>query len=106
MVDIGARIKEAREAKGMSKTTLAQKVGVSPTAVGNWENNGIVPRPENIPHIAAALGKHEEFLRGGTGKGGNPELVRDILENAKERIAKSAGVDVGDVQITLQIRQA
>lgn len=38
---IGARLKAARLAKGLSQTELANKIGVGQTAVGKWEN-GVV----------------------------------------------------------------
>ena len=41
---VGGRIKRFRELAGLSKSELARRVGVSPTAVNNWEDNGMVPR--------------------------------------------------------------
>jgi transcriptional regulator with XRE-family HTH domain len=41
---VGANIKRFRELAGLSKSDLARRVGVSPTAVHNWEENGVEPR--------------------------------------------------------------
>ncbi len=41
---VGGRIKRFRELAGLSKSELARRVGVSPTAVNNWEENGMIPR--------------------------------------------------------------
>jgi transcriptional regulator with XRE-family HTH domain len=43
---IGAQIQRFRELAGLSKSDLARRVGVSPTAVNNWEANGVMPRLE------------------------------------------------------------
>lgn len=41
---VGANIKHFRQLAGLSKSDLARRVGVSPTAVHNWEENGVMPR--------------------------------------------------------------
>jgi transcriptional regulator with XRE-family HTH domain len=41
---IGAQIKHFRELAGLSKSDFARRAGVSPTAVNNWEENGVMPR--------------------------------------------------------------
>lgn len=43
---VGANIKRFRELAGLSKSELARRANVSPTAVHNWEENGVVPRME------------------------------------------------------------
>lgn len=54
--EIGERLKEARIAKGLTQTELAQKLGVGQSAVGKWER-GIVTNIKRsmIQQIAAAL---------------------------------------------------
>jgi transcriptional regulator with XRE-family HTH domain len=61
---VGARIREAREASGMTRSAFARSVRVTPAAVWNWETNGAVPRPAIVPAISQALGVSEEFLLG------------------------------------------
>ena len=41
---VGSQIKHFRKLAGLSKSDLARRVGVSPTAVHNWEENGVMPR--------------------------------------------------------------
>lgn len=53
--DVGGRIKHFRELAGLSKSDLARRVGVSPTAVHNWEENGVMPRMEVLFALEKAL---------------------------------------------------
>lgn len=52
---VGGRIKRFRELAGLSKSELARRVGVSPTAVNNWEENGVMPRMEVMLKLEKAL---------------------------------------------------
>jgi transcriptional regulator with XRE-family HTH domain len=52
---VGGRIKRFRELAGLSKSDLARRVGVSPTAVHNWEENGVMPRMEVMLRLEKAL---------------------------------------------------
>lgn len=42
--EIGARIRSAREALGLTRQQLAERVGASPTSVANWETGATEPR--------------------------------------------------------------
>jgi transcriptional regulator with XRE-family HTH domain len=63
--DFSQRLKETREARSMSASDLARLANVTPTAVWNWEKNGVVPRRETLAQIAQVLGVTKEFLRTG-----------------------------------------
>lgn len=52
---VGANIKHFRKLAGLSKSDLARRVGVSPTAVHNWEENGVMPRLEVFLALERAL---------------------------------------------------
>ncbi|RST30022.1 XRE family transcriptional regulator [Sphingomonas ginkgonis] len=52
---VGARIKRFRELAGLSKSELARRVGVSPTAVNNWEDQGVMPRMEVVLRLEKVL---------------------------------------------------
>jgi len=55
---VGTRIKRAREAKGWSQPDLARKVGVSKSAVNQWENGAVQNlKLGNLFAVADALGK-------------------------------------------------
>ena len=52
---VGGRIKRFRMLAGLSKSDLARRVGVSPTTVHNWEENGVIPRIEAAFDLEKAL---------------------------------------------------
>jgi transcriptional regulator with XRE-family HTH domain len=54
-VNVGARIRAARQAKGWTQDDLAHEVGVSRSAVAQWETNRAGQIRANISRIAAAL---------------------------------------------------
>jgi Zn-dependent peptidase ImmA (M78 family)/DNA-binding XRE family transcriptional regulator len=50
------RIAQAREFKGITKTDLAQALGVSPAAVAQWESGAKSPTSENLAALARYVG--------------------------------------------------
>lgn len=71
---VGARIRQAREAKGMSQDALAAAVKVSRPAVSQWEDESSQPRRNKIPAIAAALGVSPFWLEHGAAGGGTKAM--------------------------------
>lgn len=64
--DIGARIRERREAAGLTQADLAQELGVTRGAVGNWETGKGIST-DHLAAIAARLGTSIDYIqRGGT----------------------------------------
>src|SRR5579871_2790542 len=60
--DIGARIKDAREDQGWTQDQLAEAVGVSRSAVAQWETGRAGQVTANLTRVAAALGIGVEYL--------------------------------------------
>ena len=70
---IGDRIKQAREAKGLTQQALGKAVGVSRPAVTQWEDGTSEPRSKKLPGIAATLEVDLGWLTHGvTGARGMP----------------------------------
>jgi transcriptional regulator with XRE-family HTH domain len=63
--DIGKRIRALRREKGLSQTDLADRVGVSRSAVAQWETGRTGQITGNLARIAAALDAPVEFLVSG-----------------------------------------
>lgn len=61
---IAERLKEAREAIGMSQKTLAEKVGLTKAAISQYENGHHVPGVEHSYAIAQELGVSFNWLIG------------------------------------------
>lgn len=74
------RLTASREARGFSASDLARLLDVTPTAVWNWEKNGITPRPEMLTKLARALGVTEGYLHAG--------IVQDVQANSSRTIAE------------------
>lgn len=68
----GLRIRDARLAAGMTKTDLANALGVDQSVPGRWELGIITPRDEIRPELAAALGVDVDDLFRFGAKGGAP----------------------------------
>ncbi len=50
-----SKIAERREAKGITQSELAEKLGVKQNQVSNWESGRNTPRPEMLKKIATVL---------------------------------------------------
>ena len=51
----GSKIRRLRQSKNMSQQALAAAIGVHVNTVARWERDGIDPRQDALPQIAAAL---------------------------------------------------
>lgn len=49
------RIKELREAAGLSQVQLADSMGVAQSAVSSWETEVFLPRTRQLPLLAQVL---------------------------------------------------
>ena len=59
------KIRELRQARGLSQARLAEDVGVSKPAVCKWETGVSVPRTELLPLLARVLDCSIDELFGG-----------------------------------------
>ena len=63
---IGQMIRLARMKKGMTQADLAENIGVSQGAVGQWEQGMTIPRPKHIVRLSSLLDiPVEELLKAG-----------------------------------------
>lgn len=60
-----ARLTQARRLAGLTKKAVAQELGVSAVAVGQWESGTHPPRPDHVGHLAEVLEVPPAFLAGG-----------------------------------------
>lgn len=56
------RIKELREAAGLSQPQLADAMGVTQAAVSGWEAESFLPKVRQLPLLAGVLGCGYEDL--------------------------------------------
>ena len=55
---VGALIRRAREASGLSREELADRARVSASAIGTWERGEHAPDAVSLLRVLTALGKH------------------------------------------------
>jgi transcriptional regulator with XRE-family HTH domain len=67
-VQIGHRIREARDARDMSQHDLALVLGVTAGAVGQWELGITIPKTVTMSRLPSILGVSREWLEGEDGK--------------------------------------
>lgn len=82
----GDRIKQFRKESGITQQQLAAFVGVSASAVGNWENRPQeTPKGDNLLKLAEAFGVDPTELLGQSWKGAQ-ELAEEVRLLAAFRV--------------------
>lgn len=64
---LGARIKAARLAEGVTRRRLAKRLGVARHIIRQWESNRMITRREDIAMIAEICGVRADWLMSGRG---------------------------------------
>lgn len=64
-----ARLTQARQLAGLTKKEVADAIGVTPAAVGQYETGSNRPRPEHIPRLAESLSVPMAFFVAGRPRG-------------------------------------
>lgn len=64
MQEIGARIAEARRARGLTQHELAEQMGISFQAVSGWERGVSMPDIARLPELCAILGMSVDAMLG------------------------------------------
>ncbi len=59
---LGAKVKEARKRAGLSQEQLAEKMGVSRSAVAKWETGNGIPDIDNLKILSRLLGVTIDYL--------------------------------------------
>ncbi|MGH6715526.1 MAG: helix-turn-helix domain-containing protein [Bradyrhizobium sp.] len=108
---IAKRITETREARRISASELARLVGVTATAVWNWEKNAVTPRRPALEQVAKVLGVSVSFLMTGEkeeiGEIQPPspttaESVSTILDDARTRLSLATGMTLERIKLNVQ----
>lgn len=98
------RLRQQREAMGMTQAELAERLGVSKSAVGNYETGVSMPREEILLKLFAALETEPNFLFQDSFSAAGEALTpgeRRLIEryralSAKGKAALSALLDVAE----------
>ncbi len=102
---IGARIKDVRQERGWTQDQLASVVGVSRSAVAQWETGRAGQITGNLTRIAASLDVGVEYLMYGTDKRA-PAEVRQGDELALLRLYRECAPEDRQILVRLARRLA
>lgn len=88
---IGTRIRELRERAGLTQEELAAKIGVTPSAVGNYEREVSHPRGDVLHRLFNALYAEPnelfaDFFEGGARERAHLEKYRALDETGKQTV--------------------
>jgi phage repressor protein C with HTH and peptisase S24 domain len=84
MASLGERIRQCREALGISQGELAKRVGIKQQSIGDLES-GKTRGTKHLLGIAKALGQSPDWLEKGQGDQLRPATEADIAPNVGER---------------------
>ncbi|WP_082025648.1 helix-turn-helix domain-containing protein [Methyloceanibacter caenitepidi] len=96
---LGDRIRRIREARAFSQSDLAKMANVTPTAVWNWETNGVVPRAETLLVVAQRLGVTKEYLLTGQSGVQDPATSASTEELSLEDLIRAIAAKGFEVSI-------
>lgn len=82
----GKRIQQARKKAKLSQKELGEKLGVSASMIGQYENDLRNPKTETLVKIANALNVNISELYGGV-------YIRSVFERSKNEIFQSMKLD-------------
>lgn len=77
MNTLGQRLIKLRKGKKLSRDALGAKIGVSKTAIKNWEDSENDPKLEHLQSISDYFKCSVEYLTDGTSSGDNFNKVED-----------------------------
>ena len=84
MAEMGTRLKELLEKKGITQKELAETVGCTDAAISHYIKGDRIPRSSVLTKIAIALDTTSDYLMEGI-----PTDVTDELDYAKKLIARN-----------------
>lgn len=92
---VGRRIRDARRARGMTQDALARAVGVSRSAVAQWETGRAGQLRGNLTRIGAALGVSAAYLMEGESAGGHQggAMAEEATELALLRLYRACAAE-------------
>lgn len=102
-MSIGDRIRLAREAAAISKSELARRIGVHPSACIQWESaEGTHPKLEHLSEVAMVLDVHFEWLATGRGE---MRPAAEVREEPPSYGRAEARVSAGEERLLIHFRR-
>ena len=107
-MDIGSRIKQARVEKGISRSNLAELLGLTASAISNYENGISRPRHDTLCEIIKLLDTDANFIYqdDAPGIGDNTALSEVSDYEQKYRALDERGRETVDKILDLEYSRA
>lgn len=98
----GARLARLRRGQGLSKTDVADHLGISITAICHWEQDRSRPKSARLNDLSELFGISTAQLLADDGGAGKSNLA-DLVARARVEIARAAGTVPSKVRIVIEI---
>ncbi|MDR7060839.1 MULTISPECIES: helix-turn-helix transcriptional regulator [unclassified Sphingopyxis] len=99
---LGDRLARLRQARGLSKTDIAGRLGVTVTSICYWEQGRSRPRLARLQALADLLGTSPTELLSRDSAPGSDHLS-DLVTRMRAEIAHAAGTTPSKVRITIEM---
>jgi len=77
------RLKESRQSYGFSQSEIANRLGIKPQSVNQWENGTTTPRGHRLDKLASILKTNAGWLMYGIVTDGNATLLNSSVHEVK-----------------------
>ncbi|WP_340265957.1 helix-turn-helix domain-containing protein [Sphingobium mellinum] len=109
---LSERLRRLRRERGMTRTALSDRTGISKTTLWAWETGKSMPRHTNILVLSKIFGLTDQQLLMGedrapahlhpdTGPESGARTLSTLVDQAKDAIARAAGTDRSNVHIRI-----
>ncbi len=99
---LGARLARLRRMQGLSKTDVAERLGISITAICHWEQDRSRPKAARLQALSGLLGVSAVDLLSDEGVSGRQSLA-DLVARTRDEIARVAGTNPSKVRIVIEM---
>lgn len=98
----GQRLRELRQKKGLTQRELAKRLGISPSAVGMYEQGRREPENSLLSELCRILDTTTDYLIGFTK---TPQDVGDVIEDFTGMLMSQQGLMFNGQPITAEDRE-
>ena len=99
---LGARLARLRRMRGLSKTDVAERLGISITAICHWEQDRSRPKSARLQALSQLFGVSAADLLSDDTVSGRQSLA-DLVARARAEIAHVAGTNPAKVRIVIEM---
>ena len=99
---LGTRLARLRRMQGLSKTDVADRLGISITAICHWEQDRSRPQAARLQALSQLFGVSTADLLSDDDTPGRQSLA-DLVARTRDEIARTAGTTPSKVRIVIEM---